>query len=85
MSQTASATPTGSSAELVELPFRNPYSEPHAFTIDWDDVRRLHTPRLHTPRLHRPASTRPAFSDASPHDRTHCPLASDPPVSRPRR
>ena len=25
-------------AELVELPFRNPYSEPHAFTIEWDDA-----------------------------------------------
>lgn len=29
--------PSYGSAELVELPFRNPYSEPHAFTIDWDD------------------------------------------------
>ena len=30
--------PSYGSAELVELPFRNPYSEPHSFTIDWDDA-----------------------------------------------
>jgi len=30
--------PSYGSAELVELPFRNPYAEPHAFTIDWDDA-----------------------------------------------
>ena len=30
--------PSYGSAELVELPFRNPYSEPHAFVVDWDDA-----------------------------------------------
>ena len=34
--------PSYGTAEIVEMPFRNPYSEPHAFTIDWDDqVRHL--------------------------------------------
>lgn len=30
--------PSYGTAELVELPFRNPYSEPHTFTVDWDDA-----------------------------------------------
>ena len=30
--------PSYGTAELIELPFRNPYSEPHAFSIEWDDA-----------------------------------------------
>ena len=30
--------PSYGGAEIIELPFRNPYSEPHSFTIDWDDA-----------------------------------------------
>eukprot|EP00964_Phaeocystis_antarctica_P055490 scaffold32644_cov47-Phaeocystis_antarctica.AAC.1 len=43
------------SVEFVELPFRNPYSTEHAFTVVWDDpmgVGRPHGPPLprHLPR-----------------------------------